>query len=425
MVLNFPDECREAVTDKETPLVGEPYLLNNGISIIKEAASALVTSTIHEDAGLSNVACKSDLSVLAQKKRAVTILLEYSDLKDVKKAHTMAAFLALADSIEITESDPRKAGMAIKKHLHNAGWEYKNEVFQLDEMLKIKGGNCLGLSLLIGAVLDNKGIYSNYAILSEPTDAISKNDPEVLADLECGEYFSGGDPQLFSLQRWEDELADIDRPNRFGLAEHPVIMQGNHILETTNFNNDDDEAWSPTQWKTLRTLTYEQLASTLIIEQLRRDPLLYQKLIEEQSRNAILAHLQRSLKIWPENYDAHHQLCIIARYIRNRELEQESLTQFKALHAENARYYFMLYSVTGDLAHLRKSYELCPTAIPVYLEYTKMMCTSKEDQKFNLAVASYMVAFSSERSLVRFYEDEQAFIEATYGEDYFLSLMDD
>lgn len=415
MTLDSPNTYQGAVEDGESSYSKESLVTK---------VSASVQIIMKNGGDLSCDSNESGLAVPARRKHAATFL-EYSDLEDAEKARAMEAFLALADSIEISESDPYKAGQAVKRHLRKAGWEYNDEIYKLDEILKTKSGNCAGLTLLVGAILEHKGMRSDYAILTDPTDAVSREDAEVLDDLKNGDYFQYDHPRLFSLKRWEQELSDrSERPNRFGLAEHPVMVHGNYILETTNFNTDDDEGWQPEKCGTSRVLTYEQLASTLTIEKLRRDPLLYKKLSDEKDRNTILAAVQRSLNIWPENYDACQHLCMIARYLEDKELEQKSLARFKDLHSENARYYYMLYILTNDLEHLRKCRALCPTAIPVHLECTKRLITSKQEQKFNLAIASYMVALSSERRLVQFYEDEREFIEATYGEDYYLNLMD-
>ncbi|MFC1600039.1 hypothetical protein ACFL3T_03365 [Patescibacteria group bacterium] len=341
-------------------------------------------------------------------------ILGNSELNEQEKKAAIESFQQLVDSIELTETDPYKAGLEIRKFLSENGWKYENKTFALDKMLQTKSGNCLGLTLLIGAILESKGIHPNYGILSNPVDVTHKRDIRILEALENEGFFTWDDPKLFSLREWDDKLANIERPQRFSLAEHPVIISGDKMLETTSLDVEEQTDWQPNEYDTIRELSFEQLASVLITESIidnhyEIDPKnIYEKLISATNH-------------WPGNYDA---FFVVAGYEKNKFIKKWALNNFNQLAIENARYYYMRYLLTNDIEDIKKCYELCPTSADVYLKYSKRTCDSDRDRKFYLAVASYMVAFSSERTLDSFYEKEEEYIRALFGDDYYLDLMD-
>ena len=361
-------------------------------------------------------------------KSPAEIYLQYSHLDDQERAFNLMRFQALADSIQLTTDNPYKAAIEVKRHLIANGWTYHEHIIQLEQVLKYKQGNCLSLSLLIGAILETKGLKPDYQILSNPEDAISRGDTKLLEEFEMdGAWISRDNPKLCSLKDWKEQLANIERPNRFGLAEHPVISYRGKVVETTNLDPDAFELWSPTRYQNTRQLTFEQLATTLIVEILRRDPRLnsHEKFKDSKLSNRFINDLLEAVEIWDGNYEAWYLLLLISRYKRELLTQKLAGRKFDEFEVDNARYYYSRFFLDGHTQDIQKAFELCPTSSAIYLDHSRATAQTVDDQKFDLAVVSYMVALSSEQNLEKFYHDHKDYIEKLFGEDYYRDLIDE
>lgn len=116
-----------------------------------------------------------------------------ADLGVIDQAKKLFADITLPkDSVE--------AAKIIRQHLIDKKFEYDDEVFCLQDMLKSKRGNCLGLSLLFGSILENRGHKFSYEIITHPKDVVDKQDNKLFEELLAGEHFDYDNPQLPTLK---------------------------------------------------------------------------------------------------------------------------------------------------------------------------------------------------------------------------------
>lgn len=110
------------------------------------------------------------------------------------KAET--AFNELDAKISDLPEAPFEAAVKIRQVLINEGFEYNDYVFKAQDVLQKKQGNCLGLSCLVGALLEQRGFCPKYEIVLNPRDQVYKEENRFFEELERGEYFDYEAPEL-------------------------------------------------------------------------------------------------------------------------------------------------------------------------------------------------------------------------------------
>jgi hypothetical protein len=122
-------------------------------------------------------------------------------------------------------SDPRQAAIAIKKAVYDNGFDYQDSVFRIQDVLRMKRGNCLGLPLLMGVILGEMGINPEFRLdvgIRDDTYKHEKLKFEILC--ETLHY----DPPEFKTER------DLIRECNNYPLEHLLLGREGFEIETTS-----------------------------------------------------------------------------------------------------------------------------------------------------------------------------------------------
>ncbi len=307
----------------------------------------------------------------------------------------------------VLPEDSLEAAKSIRQHLIDKKFEYDDEVFCLQDMLNKKRGNCLGLSLLFGAILDSRGNKVGYETITHPKDAIDKQDNKLFSELLAGEHFDYDNPQLPALK---------DVPAfpiyRFVPLEHAALILDGKRFETTGLEDgEEDPQWMP-EAELIQPATFPQVASNVYIDRvkimLRRDN--WDK--PEQLKELVV----KALKMHPDNREAWHLLWQIAHEMNDDTLKQKACERYTTIGGDDSRFHQEMYEMTKDESYLDKTLEKFPANIVPFTEKHVTLEKDPQEAKFNVAVAAWCVANSSALDLKKFYLTHEQKIRELYGE---------
>lgn len=161
---------------------------------------------------------------------------EFSIYKEVSDAgpEVEKLFSKFLQDLGPLPKDIFEAGKAIRTFLIKNNYQYDDRFFKLQDILKHKKGNCLGLTLLMGAVLREKGFEPKYEIIINPKDAIYKLEIDVFKEYSQGDYFDYDHPKL------PHKAAEVPQC-RFTPLGHPRLILGDQYFESTNLNETEEE----------------------------------------------------------------------------------------------------------------------------------------------------------------------------------------
>lgn len=368
------------------------------------------------------------LEALKPELEKAAIFAEYSAKDQAEKAAILDGFETLANRVLVTETDPFKAGIQVKSQLRKLGYHYDDHVFKLGDMLQKKSGNCLGLTLLVGAILAYNGIEPDYQVILNPKDSVDEADGEMFdrlfEDNPQKRLINHKDPDLFSLREWEDDLKDSpDRNHRFVALEHPALNFGDKNLELTNLEDEAVHAdWFP-KYDRKTKLTYGQLASCILTEDIKRLTNFANPTPQEYAK--VVGIFKKAIQDWPENREAYSILAMYAARHGDMNLAQQCADKYEKIGGDDVRYFMTLYTLTSDPKYAEKAFWKNPHNLNAFYEFKVANAKDKLSKKRYLAVASWMAAFSSFVDLESFYEEHaKADIIEAYGEDYYTDLME-
>lgn len=353
---------------------------------------------------------------------------EYSGKDKAEKAAMLDGFETLANRVLVTETDPFKAAVQVKSQLRKLGFHYDDHVFKLGDMLKKKSGNCLGLTLLVGAILAYHGVEADYQVILNPRDSVDEADAEMFDrlfdDKPETRLIDQQNPDLFSLREWQDDLKDSpDRNHRFVSLEHPSLSFGDKSLELTNLEDEAVHAdWFP-KYDRKTKLSYEQLASCVLTEEIKRLTDLANPTEAEYGK--VVGIFRRAIKAWPENREAYSILAMYAAKYGDMTLAQECADKYEKIGGNDSRYFLTLYTLTSDPQYAEKAFWKDTHNLNAFYEHKISTAKDNLSKRRYLAIASWMAAFSSFVDLEDFYEHlaKNDIIDA-YGEDYYTDLME-
>ena len=96
--------------------------------------------------------------------------MEASGVRQSKINQIRDSFENIKVKIPNLSEDPLKSAMQIKEALFMDGFSYQLSSFNIQDVLKNKGGNCLGLPILIGTLIGELGFDPKYRIVVNPVD---------------------------------------------------------------------------------------------------------------------------------------------------------------------------------------------------------------------------------------------------------------
>lgn len=299
--------------------------------------------------------------------------------------------------------DPFEYASAIRRSLISQEFQYDDGVFCLEDMIREKKGNCLGLSLLIGAELRRNGFAPEYQIILHPMDAIDAQDKKLFQELSRGEHFDYDQPKLADVQA-EHPLY------RFAPLAHPALVLGGKRFETTGLDDiGEDPGWSPDA-ELIQQVDFTQVASNVYVDRAKTAVKKGKFKLDEVKQLALSA-----VQMWPDNREGWAFVFDVAESMNDNELSKQAKAKYLAIGGQDSRFYNTAYKMTGD----RKFLDLALEKFPAYLEpFVEKGVVLEKDQKeaaFNLAVASWCAANSSAFSLKWFYERYTGEVERLFG----------
>jgi hypothetical protein len=355
----------------------------------------------------------------------------FARLAEVSGAPDAAACARGARALvgERLPGDAFAAACGIKRLLARRGFRDDARAFALHDMLAQRAGNCLGLSLLVGAALIDRGHGVAFALRVGPLDDVHDAGAEHFARLCDPERGVDEDSRL-------PEAGDRTRRFRFVPVEHASLVVDGRPFEATGLRDREaDPGWAP-EAESVRVVGFEELAAVVCSERAKaalREP-------EAPLRRALRGFV-RAVRAWPENREAWGELWRVARAAGWRRLAAHAATRYADIAAaapaqhDDSLCWFTRYRMTGDEALLVRALARLPSYAEAYLERHAAIPLARGASgdevgpiRRHLAIAAWMFAGSEVLELEELYRghgalfarafspEELAEVLATFGE---------
>lgn len=327
-----------------------------------------------------------------------------------------ALILSFFNSFPELPRDPRAAFVAIQNYLIENSFQYDNRTFMLEDMIREKKGNCLGLGVMFGTILKQQGFEPKYEVAVSPQDAHYRNDLKQFGRLVHGEVFAYDDlPDL------PNEKAEMPQ-GWFTPLEHPILIVGGQNYETTSLLISEDssiehgyksESRRPVNHKNLLGALFTSKAKVILGE-------------PGSDYGEIVNLTRRGLGLWPEDRQSWLLLRGLAIHHFDDKSAAEAESKFRSINGDDSLYNFSLYELTGDEKLLDRSLQQYPAYVEAFVRKNiKLPIKDKREAKFNFTVAAVCVANSTEIDLDSFYLRNIEIIAQAVGEDYAADLLYD
>lgn len=342
--------------------------------------------------------------------RAYNLFAETSGAKkeDAQKA------MVLFDSLKPTGLGSFETAAAMRQLLIDKGFQYDDNVFCLQEMLRRKRGNCLGLTLLYGAELERRSFRPEYQIILHPLDADSL-EKQTFEKLYYGQDINYDHPALATQQAKYPQFY-------FGPREHPSMVLDNRPFETTGLEAGESPEWSP-QAESVRSVNFEQVASNVYIDRVRiwmakADDNVPDEIVEEMKRLAL-----KTVELWPDNREAWGTIQHLATATSDHPLDAMAKKRYAEIGGDDSKFYYTMYKMTGEQKYLDLALERYPAYLEPFIDKRVVLETNQQDARFNLAVASFMAANSTTIILRDFYRRYGKEVERLFGTNMLKNML--
>lgn len=294
-----------------------------------------------------------------------------------------------------------EAGNAIRMFLIDNGWTYDARVFLIQDMLKEKRGNCLGLTMLLGAALGREGFEVYYEIITGVRDAYYRAENRYFERLMRGDEFDYDNPTLPTKQN-ENAVAS------FLPLEHPIPILGGRPFETTNLEDRESYPdWEP-EGERVVPASYKDVASHVLIDRARA-------LLSSDPKGAE-KFCAAGLSLSPSNREGQYIRLLLSKASGDKGETDKLLKEYLALGDNDSRYLFNVYGLTGDKAFLDKALEKCPTHLHAFMEKFVRNESDDREAKFNFSVAAWCASSSKTIGLNEFYSIFSDELKRLFGE---------
>lgn len=321
------------------------------------------------------------------------------DLSNIKKL--------FAQLPELTGENAYDAAQTIRHFLIGQGFEYDDHEFTMQDLAKQKRGNCLGLSLLVGSLLRERGYEPKYEMLTNPKDAVYRQDLKYFEELTNGDYFNYDNPVL-------PKLSDqAENPTgRFAPLEHPRLVLDDKPFETTSLEEQGDDPGIDTDAERKISVSFEDIASNVYVDRIKT-------LLGSPGYNLeeLKILCDRAINLSKDNREAYKVLWDIAELAKDEELKAKALREYQRVDGDDSRYHFQVYEMTGDDKHLDISLEKSPSYIIPFFWKNVVWEHDDREARFNLAVTAWCIANSNVLDLNNFYGRHRDQLERLFGKD--------
>jgi hypothetical protein len=328
-----------------------------------------------------------------------------------------------------------EAGRRLKRHLARQGFRDDPDAFTLPDMLAVRGGNCLGLTLLLGGALLDRGHDVTFVLRVTPLDDVHAAGEEQFARLCNPDQGVHVDSRL-------PEARDVSARFRFVPVEHASLSLRSEHGDALPFEANglssplsvDDGTWNPGAERVLR-IDFEALASSVLSERAK-------VLVRAGGTGGDVTMLRRALRLalsavraWPENREAWAEVWHEASLLstthpgvralgRFRALARRAAARYAAIGGEDALFCFTRYRMTGDTGHLDRALDRFPSyAEALYEKHVARPldhpCERLDPQEAarHLAIVAWMIAESEILDLETFYRVRVQHVARLFSED--------
>jgi len=314
---------------------------------------------------------------------------------------------------------PFDAAVRVKRILAARGFRDDATAFALPDMLEQRAGNCLGLTLLIGAVLLDRGHEVDFVVRLDPLDDVHDAGQEYFARLHDPVRGVDSDSRL-------PEARDRAARYRFVPVEHASIMLpgagGDRPFEATNLVDlEVPPGWAPAAEK-IRRIGFAQLASTVWCE--RAKALIRANPDDAATWRQALGFALRALRGDPGNREAWTEVWQAARALGRPELAAAAMARHADAGGDDSLFWFTRYRMTGDEACVDRALARLPAYAEAYLEKHVVLPMSRgagdddlDEVRRRLVIAAWLFATSEVLDLESLYRRHAAHVAHAFSAD--------
>lgn len=341
-----------------------------------------------------------------------------------------------------TARDAFTAATDIKRHLSRQGFRDDWRGFGLCEMADVHGGNCLGLSLLIGAELEARGFAPRFEIRVNPHDDVHGAGEEYFALLTDTREGVDCDSRL-------PTAGDCTSRFRFTPAEHASLRLEDATGQYRPFESTgldparvfEDPGWAP-EAESLRAVEFAELASSVFSERAKAilcaDRASGQPSVANTRRATLLA--LRAVRMWPRNREAWAQVwesagllaACRARLSRRCQLiAARASHEYLALAGTDSLWHFTNHRMRGDERDLAVAVARFPSYAAAYYaaNVSRFVSADLDDDEReriqrHFIIAAWCHAESEILDLEDFYRKHQAEFVLLFGDEEVSEILE-
>ena len=312
-------------------------------------------------------------------------------------------FDSLKHNLPDLSKDLEIATIQVKEALANAGFSYVADSFTIQDMLQRKGGNCLGLPLLIGCLLDQAGHSPRFKLVTRPQDVVDR--------LEADFY----DRTIEETGYGCTQLADREEfpIYRFVPLEHLVLDVNGKLMEATS-----REHHFVVSSESSRDVSFEQ-----VLSQVYKDRALGAIANGQAEEARDLAN--RGLELWRGNRQLFSVIAGLSTDAFDDESYESAVRNFQRLDGEDSLTNLQRYYFTEDPAFLEKALSQYPSfAEAITARARNLVRENSQEAKFLFSVASQLYANSQHLDLGSFYVANADELSRLFGPEKVLRKLE-
>ena len=313
------------------------------------------------------------------------------------------AFDKMIKNIPQLSKNPAEAALQVKSTLYGRlGFCYNQNAFTIQDVLANRSGNCLGLPLLIGTIMGERGVEPSFRVLVNPKDFIQRHEEGFVKRFNSASNI---------------ELAE--RPSkqpiyRFVPLEHLIIDgNGGFFIEATS-----EEVHDAPASESSRSITFNQAIS-----------LVYKDRANQAGMNGNIESArklaEKSVALWRDNREAHNLVASLAAVSFDDNTFEAAKKRYFEIGGKDSLYFFNRYVLGNRQKDLAKSLEKYPEFASAISEGARNLAkTSPNEARDRFVLASQCFANSSILSLADFYICNAKTLAKIFGVNKIDSILD-
>ena len=295
--------------------------------------------------------------------------------------------------------DPKQAVAQIRRELLKTWGRRNSNVYRIDsftlqDVLNGRKGNCLGLPLLIGAIMAEYGITPKFQVLVRPQDVRKDLEDKFYGDLSSGHHEVGYDGR-------EKLALRKNKPNTlihsFSPLEHLVIDINGDLLEMTTKDQNIIRGF-----ESARPVSFNE-ALSFVLQSKATD--------EWDNHKSMFARTfaEKGLYLWPNNRELYSILAEIALENFDDESYESAMRRYSEIDGNDSLFFSRMADLSCDREQKKKYILESLKKYPAYASARADMASilaeegDKREAKFEFALASHLFANSNVLDIGDFY----------------------